>query len=261
MLWTAELESIWRPFLDPRTPVLVSFQTRLFLSLGAIVVRDPTVDSFAAVESSEPVMRTKQLFAVPQIYDNRNYTDFGAANACLALGKLLGGRQPNLWAKRSSDVNWEDLGNNNVIVLGKPNADPDIARLLPKEHFVIDGDKIRNLRPQEGEVAEWTDSGKPWDRSNNWSRKYALITMMPGPQPDRWILSMAGSRSEHLWAMAQFLTSAESARELAAKLRGSSGVVPSSWQVVVQADFKSQAPVKVEYVTHRELRSTEVVRH
>lgn len=51
--WTADLESIWRPFLDPRTPVLVSYQTRLFLSVGPVVVRDTEVDSFASVESSD----------------------------------------------------------------------------------------------------------------------------------------------------------------------------------------------------------------
>lgn len=253
--WTSDLESIWRPFLDTGTPILVSFQTRLFLSFGPVVVRDPAVDAFAAVESSQPVMRIKELFTVPQIYENRNYTDFGAASSCLLLGKLLGGRQPNLLAKRSSDVSWEDIKKNNVVVLGKPNSDPDIARLLPKEHFVIEGAKIRNLNPKAGEPREWIDKGTPWDRSNNWTEKFGLITMIRGPHPGRWLLSLGGSGSEHPWAMTQFLTSAESARLLVPKLRAPSGVLPEAWQVVVRADFKSQSPVKVEYVTHRNLDS------
>ena len=171
------------------------------------------------------------------------------------ITKLLGGRQPNILAKRSSDVNWDDIQKNNVVVLGKPNSDPDIARLLPKEHFVIEGAKIRNLQPKTGEPIEWIDKGTAWDRSNNWTEKYGLITMIRGPHPGRWILSLGGAGSEHPLAMAQFLTSAESARRLVPKLRGPSGEMPGAWQVVVRADFKSQSPVKVEYVTHRNLDS------
>lgn len=252
-LWTSDLTSIWQPFLDPGTAVLVSFQSRLFLTAGPVVIRDSKIDSYAGIESSDPIMRAKALFKVPQLYENRNYTDFGAANACLLLGRLLGVRQPNIWAKRSSEVNWEDLGSNNVIVLGKPNADPDIARLLPAEHFVIDGANVRNLQPTAGEPSGWMDDGKPWDRSNNWSRKHGLITMIPGPQRGRWILSLAGSGSEHLWALAHFVTSPESAKQLVGKLRQPTGDLPSSWQAVVRADFKAQSPVKVEYLTHRNL--------
>jgi hypothetical protein len=253
---TDDLEEIWRAFLDPATPVLVSFQSRLFLSTGPLVVRDPRIDSYPAVESSQAVMRAKELFGVPQLYENRNYTDFGSANACLLLGKLLGGRQPGISAKRSSDVNWDDLGKHNVVVMGKPFSDPDIARLLPKEHFVIEGARIRNVRPAAGEPSEWTDNGTPWDRSNVWTEKYGLVTLIPGPHPDRWILSLGGSGSEHIWALAQFVTGAESARQLVAKLRQPSGALPPSWQAVVRADFKSQSPVKVEYVTHRTLKTT-----
>lgn len=252
-LWTPELESIWRPFLDRGAPVLVSFQSRLFLSGGSLVIRDPRIDAYPEIETSLPIMRAKELFGVRQLYENRNYTDFGAASACLLLGRLLGGRQPNILAKRSSDVNWDDLGAHNVVVLGKPNADPDIARLLPKEHFVIEGARIRNLKPAASEPAEWTDNGTPWDRSNTWTQKYGLVTLIPGPRPGRWILSLAGSGSEHVWALAQFMTSPDSARQLSGKLRPQSGAFPSSWQAVVRADFKAQSPVKVEYVTHRTL--------
>lgn len=253
--WTPELEAIWQPFLDPKTPLLVSFQTRLFFAVGPISVRDVNVDSLGTMESSQSLMRVKELFAVPQVYENRNYTDFGAANACLLLARLLGSRQPAMVAKRSSDVHWEDLRNNNVIILGKPAADPDVARLLPKDHFLEVGGNIRNLRPMPGEMTSWEDHAHPSDPSKNWTEKYALVTMMPGPQPGRWILSMAGSGSEHPWAMARFLTSPESARDLVARLREPSGRVPSSSQVVIRADLKAQAPVQVSYVTHRSLET------
>lgn len=252
--WTPELEAIWAPFLDPQSPVLISFQSRLFFSAGpSLVVRDSRIDSVAAVETSDPIMRTKALFGLPQIYENRNYTDFGSASACLLLGQLLGGRQPQIVGKRSTDVSWDDLGRHNVIFLGKPHADPDIARLLPKEHFQISGATMHNRQPRENEPAEWKDDGRAWDRSNNWSQKFGLVTLIPGPHEGRWILSLAGSGSEHIWALAQFLTSPEGARQLSEKMRGAQGQMPSSWQAVIRADFKAQSPVKVEYVTHRRL--------
>ena len=120
-------------------------------------------------------MRLKQLFNAPQVYENRNYIDFGAANAILQLSKLLGARKQNMFAKRSSDVTWDDLKANNVIIMGKPDRDPTILRWLAKGQFTENGGVIHNLHPAHGELSEWRDdAGNPGE---NWKQKYALVTM------------------------------------------------------------------------------------
>jgi hypothetical protein len=251
--WTPDLEAIWKPLIDSKAPVLVSFQTRLFFRVGGLNVRDWKVDTLGAVESSSALMRIKQFFNAPQLYENRDYVDFGSANAVFQLSKLLATRKQNIFAKRSTDVTWDDLKANNVIIMGKPEADPTVSRWLAKGKFIEVGGRIRNLHPTAGEQSEWVDNVDTSDSSQSWTEKYALITMLAGPGQGNWVMSMAGSGSEHPWAMADYLTIPEHAKELVRHLRLPSGKLPASYQVVIRVDFKSQIPVKVSYVAHRSL--------
>ncbi|MGA3237351.1 MAG: hypothetical protein ABSG03_13695 [Bryobacteraceae bacterium] len=251
--WTPDLEAIWRPLIDSKAPILVSFQTRLFLRIGPVNVRDWHVDTLGAVESSEGLMRIKQLFNAPQLYENRDYVDFGSANAVFQLSKLLATRKQNIFAKRSTDVTWDDMNANNVIIMGKPEADPTVSRWLAKGKFLEVGGHIRNLHPASGEQSEWVDHADPPGSSTGWAQKYALITMFAGPGQGNWVMCMAGSGAEHPWAMADYLTMPEHATELVRHLRLPSGRLPTSYQVVIRVDFKSQIPVKVSYVAHRSL--------
>lgn len=252
-VWTPDLEAIWSPMLDSKAPILVSFQTRLFLHVGGLNVRDWKVNTLGGIESSEPLMRMKHLFNAPQLYENRDYIDFGAANAVFQLSKLLGTRKQNMFAKRSTDVTWDDLKGNNVIIIGKPDADPTVSHWLAKGKFLEVGGQIQNLHPASGEPREWVDHPDPADSSRNWTEKYALITMLPGPGQGNWVMSMAGSGSEHPWAMADYFTSREHAKDFVRHLRLPSGRLPAAYQVVIRADFKSQTPVRVAYVAHRTL--------
>jgi hypothetical protein len=138
-----------------------------------------------------------------------------------------------------------------VIIIGKPEADPTVSRWLAKGKFIEEGGRIRNLQPAPGELSEWVDHADAGDSSHNWAEKYALITMLPGPGSGNWVMSMAGSGSEHPWAMADYFTNAEHAKVLVHHLRLPSGKLPAAYQVVIKADFKSQTPVGVAYVAHR----------
>jgi hypothetical protein len=249
--WTRELEAIWKPMLDSKAPILVSFQTRLFLQVGSLNVRDWTVDTISGVEGSEHLMSLKRFFKVPQLYENRNYVDFGAANAVFQLSHLLATRKQNMAAKRSSDVTWDDLKANNVIIIGKPEADPTVSHWLERGKFREAGGRIVNLYPAPGELSVWADD--EGDGAQKWKQKYALVTMMRGPGEANWVMSMSGSGSEHPWAMADYFTNPEHARDLVKHLSLPSGKLPPVYQVVIRAEFKSQTPVKVAYVAHRTL--------
>jgi hypothetical protein len=251
--WTSDLEAIWKPMVDSKAPILISFQTRLFLRVGSLNVRDWQVNTMSGIENSESLMRVKQFFNVAQLYENRDYMDFGAANAVFQLSKLLSTRKQSIFAKRSSDVTWEDLKSNNVIIIGQREADPTVSRWLAKGKFMQVGGVIRNLNPAPGEPVEWLDHADPADASRNWTEKYALITMLPGPEPGNWVMCMAGSGSEHPWAMADYFTNPQHANDFIRHIRLPSGKLPAAYQVVIRADFKSQTPVKVAYVTHRSL--------
>src|SRR5258708_16582403 len=100
--WTPELEAIWSPFLESKVAVLVSFESRLFVRIGSVAVRDWSVDEMARVESSSRLMGIKNLFHQPQLYENRNYADFGPVQAPFSISRLLVTRNPRLILKGPS---------------------------------------------------------------------------------------------------------------------------------------------------------------
>ncbi|MGI8742512.1 MAG: hypothetical protein ACR2NN_08055 [Bryobacteraceae bacterium] len=250
--WTPELKAIWSPFLDPKVPLLVSFESRLFVRIGSVNVRDWTVDEMARVESSQKLMAIKDLFHQPQLYENRNYADFGAVQAAFEIARLLGTRNPRLSLKRSSGVGPDDTRDNDVIFLSKPSTDPVLRQLLARGPFIDERLRVRNLDPKPGELSEYAGRPDPKDPDRAGER-YLLITLMPGLHQKRRFLSLACFNSEDPWALAEYLTSPEHAKEMYVKMRLPSGKMPEFYQVVVKAVFRAQSPIQIEYVTHRVL--------
>jgi hypothetical protein len=76
---------------------------------------------------------------------------------------------------------------------------------------------------------------------------------MPGVRQQRKFLSLACFNSEDPWALAEYLTSPEHAKEMYNKMRLPDGRMPEFYQVVVKAVFRAQSPIQIEYVTHRAL--------
>ena len=251
--WTPELEAIWKPLLDPRTPVLISFETRLFLDLAdGIYARDGTVNDMSQVESSQPLKKMQRLFGSPKLYENRFYTDFGSTQAVFLIAKLLTVRKPDVRLTLSADLTWDDIRRNHLILLGKTYSDPQIRHFLAGSEFIDEGRRIRVVHPRPGEPSEYT---LKWEtpESPDWVDKYAVITMTVGPDPSKRVLVLAATGSEVPWAVAWYLTAPASAKNLADRLRLPSGRLPDFYQVVVRAEFKGKQPTRIEYVTHRVL--------
>lgn len=250
--WTPELEAIWSPFLESEAPVLLSFESRLFVRIGSVAVRDWAIDEMARVESSPRLMAIKNLFHQPQLYENRNYSDFGAVQAAFSIARLMGARNPRLKLKRSLGVGPDDTRDNDVIFLSKPSTDPVLRQLLARGPFVDERLRVRNLDPKPGEPSEYVSRPDPKDPERSGER-HLLITMMPGLRPHRRFLSLACFNSEDPWALAEYMTNPEHAKEMYAKMRLPNGKMPEFYQAVVKAVFRAQNPIQIEYVTHRVL--------
>jgi hypothetical protein len=252
-VWTPALFALWQPFVERNTPILVSYEARLFLTTGtAGLVRDFETNEINQVDASESLMKIKKALGLQQLYENRNYTEFGFIQAGILLTRLLSTRQPNISAKRSADLTWTDIKGNHLIFLGKPATDPQIRHFLPQSEFVDEKTRIRVVHPKAGEQPEYVEKFDPREPSN-WSEKYAIISFGPGPEQKTSILCLAASGAEHPWAVASYLTSTAQADVLVRHLRLPSGRMPAAWQVIVRARFRAQEPTQVEYVAHRVL--------
>jgi len=54
-----------------------------------------------------------------------------------------------------------------------------------------------------------------------------------------------------MWALGECVTDPAYVKQIVSHLRLPSGECPESFQVVIQATFESNVPVKIRYVTHR----------
>jgi hypothetical protein len=182
-----------------------------------------------------------------ELLETSDYSDFGAVHAAFLLGRRLGPQHNEIGLKHSGSLGWEDLWNSNVIFIGKPNLNPTIRYALKGGDFADDElGVIRNLHPLPGETAEYRSA-----RTHGSGVKYAVVTVLPGPQSGHHVMVLSGAGAEFLWALAECVTDPAHVKELVSHLRLPSGELPAAFQVVIQATFESNVPIKVRYVTHR----------
>lgn len=251
--WTPELEAFWQPFIGQRSPLLIAFETRFFVDVGPLVVRDTHVNSLGAVESSEPLMRVQRLFGLHQFYETGNYTDVGAPSALFYLTRLLSSRIQTMTVKSSAEMTASDMRDGNLILIGKPSLNPRLERVLNSSDLVDAHGRVRNVHPAPGEPAEYLDINNRAD-PNAWTEKYSVITMMPNPAGKGKILALTASGSEHPGALAYYLTNPETTKILFRKMHSGSVNPPEFFQILVRAQFKGKELVDIEYVTHRRLK-------
>lgn len=82
-----------------------------------------------------------------------------------------------------------------------------------------------------------------------------MITLMPGPQSRRHVMILSGAGSEFLWALAEYVTDPVQVKDLMSRLRMPNGALPDGFQVVIQATFEANVPIKIRYITHRVSKS------
>ena len=253
--WTPELEAFWKPFLAENTPLLVSYETRLFLFAQPldVIVRYWNTNDLSELPASEPLMRLKRQMGVKRFVESRNYTDFGTVNSVFLLTQLIGYRQRRIALKRSQDLGWDDIWNNNLVFIGKANIHPAIRSVLNRGDFVEDISVIHNLRPKAGEQPQYRIS----EVGSNDGIKYAMVSRFPGPQPGRYMLILGATHAELPWALSEYITNPLSMRELVDHLRQSSGELPEAFQVILEITLQSQVPVKIRYVTHHVVEAPE----
>jgi hypothetical protein len=250
--WNPELETLWRPFIANANPLLIAFETRFFVRMGPLMVRDWHVNSPDNVRDSDALTQVQRLFDFRR-YGNRDYTDGGTPSALFYLTRLLSGRIPAMSLKNSLDVTAADLRDNNMILLGKPGMDPEIERILSRGELIDAGGKIVNVHPGPGEQAEYRDQSDPTN-PDRWGQKYSVITMMPGSSGGKRILALTASGSEQPAALAYYMTNPDTVRDLVGRMHRSGAVPPNYFQVLIRAEYKTKGVLKVDYITHRALK-------
>jgi hypothetical protein len=256
--WSPELRQFWTPFLSNSRPAILVFESRLFVQVGPIVVRDPEVESLQNIGSS-PIMQVKHLLNVPDVFEVRRYSDYSMVNASFSIGQLFGAAKIPIRAERSDELSNADVAGCNLIEIGKPGAYDNLKHLSPKGvNFIYEPYRdsqiqgIRNLQPQPGELPLYEGKGGSV-ASGGTVQRYGLITLTPGPFKGQHILNLVSGESELFRPLALYITDPGYVRDLVSHLREPSGKLPEAFEVLVSIQMRGYQPQRIDYVAHRVL--------
>ena len=257
--WSPELQEFWKPFLADDTPLLFTYESRFFLLAPPLdlMVRNYQTNSMSDIPQSPALRQLQQQMGIESFVETRNYVDFGAVNSAFLLTRALACRQNQISMKRSDDLDWTDMFNDNIIFVGGVAAGaPRLKRILDAGDFTEDALGITNLRPKPGELKIYRVAHLNAKGAND-GDKYALLSRFPGPRPGHYIMMLGSAHSELPWALAEYVTNPVSMRELMHHLKTPSGELPEAFQVVLQVTLQSQVPVRVRYATHHVVAAPE----
>jgi hypothetical protein len=249
---TREMEALWQPFLDGNTPLLVSFEVRLFLFAPAagLVVRDYRTNQTSEIAQSKALAAFRERMGASELIETSDYADSGAVQAAFLLGRLLN-QQAGL--KYANALGWEDLWNSNVIFVGKSTVNPTVRRVLRDADLdFVDsefGAAVLNRHPAPGESAEYPNAV-----THGAGKKYGVISVLPGPQSGHRLMLLTGAGAELTWALAQSVTDPARVKEIMSHVLAS-GDRPGAFQVLIEATFESNVPINIRYVTHHVYRA------
>jgi hypothetical protein len=255
--WNADMESLWRPFISTRRPLIVAIEDPLFVELNGstgIYYRDRTLNNWNDVVASPNVSALRKALKNPVIQPSRYYTAFGEVDASFLVAKLLGPRVQNLTVVKTSDLSLRQIGDNNVLFVGVQNLFfNEQTQAMPVEVQLLQvREGIRNKNPGPNEPALFADRYSTAPTEEGFA--YALVTHLPGPLGDNDVESFTSSRAAGYVAAVRAFTDPEVVRSIVDHLKQScGGRMPAYYQVLLRVKFKEEVPTEITYVLGKEL--------
>jgi hypothetical protein len=156
--------------------------------------------------------------------------------------------------KRGSLLSLDDVSNNDLIFLGSPSENLTLKDIPSTQEFVFQrlasgprkGDlAIVNLHPHPGEKREFvaSRSGDPL------TEDYAVIALLPGINPARSVMILAGTTTFGTQGAAELLAKENGVRDLLTKLGVADKLVP--FEALVHVKVTRGVPLDTELVAVR----------
>lgn len=228
----------WYPFLQgPEAPWVI-------FSNGAFVGRPET-----GMRYFDPKRDAKT-----QVWDH--YTGVGEVLAIHELDQVFNDLRQRIRVKRGSLFSLDDANNNNLIFVGSPSENLKLSDLPSTREFVFQrltegarkGDlAIVNVHPQPNELKAFlaSPSGTPLVED------YAIVALMPGLNPARSLMVLAGTTTFGTQAAVEFVSRKSSVEELLSQLSASSPGDIKPFEAVVRVKIALGVPVGLELAAVR----------
>jgi hypothetical protein len=185
------------------------------------------------------------------------YTGVGEVMAVRDLVQLFGALRRPLRIKRGRLLTWDEDKNANLIFIGSPAENAELRVLAGSLGFQL---KSRDVEPEIGKPGFWNRKPREGEpplylvaKGRPIVEDYALVALLPGVQPGKWALILAGCTTFGTGAAAEFVTHPVLAEELLARLAlvtGSRRIRP--FEALLHVQVEKGAPTQMRVVTLHE---------
>jgi len=124
--WTPELQALWQSFTDNGRSMLVVYSDPIFVAFPgpngiAAYFRERSLRTWADAARLPEIQALQRALGGPPMEPNFYYVSRGEVQGTFLLGKLFGSRQMQVSLGRLSQLSWEQLSDNNVVLMGTPD--------------------------------------------------------------------------------------------------------------------------------------------
>lgn len=246
----------WKPFLPPSDAPIITIPNHPLLRAAHDGDSAQTLAGGHEIpKSSLPEFRDtihfhelKRFVFVPSLTD---FTSVGETLGVVNLCEMFSNAGQKCRVQQSRLVNLDEIKGDNAILLGGNQAWSGRV-FLNKEGFQFQSGVIYNRSPHPGELPVY----KPEFDSvtNQLTRDYALVLMLPNETKDRRVLLIYGIYTQGSQAAIEFLTNPERMRELQKTLLGLAPdhkTIPPYFQLLLTTTVENSVPGKSSLVAVR----------
>jgi len=185
-----------------------------------------------------------------------HYTGVGEVLAVHELDEVFNRLNHPIEVKRGSLFTLDDAKKNDLIFVGSPAENLTLLDLPGSQEFVfrrsdVAGHKgelgILNVHPEADEPAIFypTDSTQPL------TEDYAIVALVPGLNPDRHVLILAGTTTIGTQAAVEYVCAKDSLEELLGRLGTRSGNVVEPFEALLRVKVTRGVPVGTQLLAVR----------
>jgi hypothetical protein len=252
--WSPELAELWRPFVNTGRPLIVAVGNPLFFQFeNKALYRD------LSTEKPEDLLKSPQFLAVSKALASKEsravhyYAGVGDVSAAFFLGQRLGPYQPRMSVVRSSQLQWQQLADSNVLFLGPPRFFGDKLGSLPVSLEITETPEgFQVVHPGPGERSLYTFRNPPGFFAED-GEACVLITHAAGPVGNTDVVTFASNSTFGRVGAIDAFTDGAFAKMLVGKMRKPQGHIPQYFQVLLKVKYKGGVPTETSYLLHREL--------
>jgi len=181
-----------------------------------------------------------------------HYTGVGEVLGIHELDRVFGSLHHGLRVKRGRLLSLDDAKNNDLIFVGSPSENLSLREIPTTQDFVFrsvekgprKGDlSVVNVHPRQGENNSYISTQRlPLNED------YAVIGLMPGLNPARWVMLLAGLTTIGTQAAVEYVSRSNTAEDLVKRIGGPASGKIAPFECVVRVKVIQGVPVQADIV-------------